>query len=62
MCVGTIIWLGIGRVVVSDGEHYSGNEELLEWDGVDILTIQDEGAFALFERYLSRHPEHSFCY
>jgi cytosine deaminase len=60
MCAGTIIWLGIGRVVVGDGEHYSGNEALLSSHGVEVLTVRHEGAHALFERYLSRHPDHSF--
>jgi cytosine deaminase len=60
MCAGTILWLGVGRVVIGDAEHYGGNEQMLRDRGVDVVTVRDPGCIALFERFLAMTPGHSF--
>ncbi|MEM6381385.1 MAG: nucleoside deaminase [Pseudomonadota bacterium] len=57
MCAGTILWLGVGRVVIGDAQHYTGNESFLEQNGVDVLVQNDEACLALFRTYLQDNPD-----
>ena len=60
MCAGTILWLGIGRVVIGDAEHYNGNEQMLRDRGVEVVAVADAACISLFERYLATRPDHAF--
>lgn len=57
MCAGTIVWLGIGRVVIGDRTHYTGYEGMLRSRGVEVIAIDDEACIALMARYLRENPE-----
>jgi tRNA(Arg) A34 adenosine deaminase TadA len=59
MCANTVVWPGIGRVIVGDGLHCNGVGALRGAHGVETLRVPHPGCIVLFERYLSQHPEHS---
>ncbi|MBV7395927.1 nucleoside deaminase [Mameliella sediminis] len=60
MCSGTILWLGIRRVVIGDAVNYTGNEEMLRGKGIAVDILDDPGCKALFARFLERSPDHGF--
>eukprot|EP00040_Diaphanoeca_grandis_P004089 m.27004 g.27004 ORF g.27004 m.27004 type:complete len:155 (-) comp15636_c0_seq1:43-507(-) len=57
MCTGTIIQMGIPRVVVGDTQNFGGNEEFLRSRGVDVVVFQDPDCVALMARFIKEFPE-----
>ena len=51
MCAGTVLWLGIPRVVIGDARNYTGNEPMLFRAGIDVIVRDDPACLELFARY-----------
>ena len=52
MCSGTIVYLGIPRVVSADNTNVMGAEEFLINQGIDLLTIDHPEMIKIFGKYL----------
>lgn len=60
MCAGTLLWLGVGRVVIGDAKHYSGYEEFLRSHGVAVVVQNEAACLEMFEQFLAQSPGHQF--
>ena len=52
MCSGTIVYLGIPRVVSAENTNVMGAEDFLQENGVELITIQHEEMIEIFRNYL----------
>lgn len=52
MCSGTIVYLGISRVVSAENTNIMGAEEFLKSNGVELITTNNSEMIELFGKYL----------
>ncbi len=52
MCSGTIVYLGIPRVVSAENTNVMGAEIFLRENGVDLITINHKEMIVIFRNYL----------
>jgi cytosine deaminase len=57
MCSGTVLQLGIPRVVVGEAENFPGNPEFLRAHGVDVEIVGHAASIALMRRFIAERPE-----
>jgi len=57
MCAGTVVQLGIKRVVVGENRNFPGNIDFLRDRGVEVVLINDPDCIALMRRFIEEHPE-----
>lgn len=57
MCTGTILLLGIPRVVMAENTTFHGPEELLARYGVEVTNLQRPDAIAMVRGFSQAHPE-----
>ena len=57
MCSGAIILYKIPRVVVGENVTFSGPEEYLRGNGVDVEVVQDAECIQLMSDFISANPE-----
>ena len=53
MCSGTIVYLGISKVIIADNETVIGAEDFLKTHGVELLYQESSECRLLFEKYKS---------
>ncbi|MHA2169910.1 MAG: nucleoside deaminase [Candidatus Kariarchaeaceae archaeon] len=53
MCSGTIVYLGIAKVVIADNETVMGAEDYLRHNGVELGYQRSSECIQLFEEYKS---------
>ncbi len=53
MCSGTIVYLGISKVVIADNQTVMGAEEFLKSHGVELSYQESSESKLLFEQYKS---------
>lgn len=56
MCAGTIIQLGISRVVVGENRNYKGYAQLLIDCGVGVEVLDDDACRELMAEFIDRNP------
>ncbi len=56
MCSGAIILYGIPKVVVGENRTFTGAEELLRKNGVEVVLLQDRRCIELMERFIAQNP------
>lgn len=57
MCAGTIVQLGIKRVVIGEDENFSGNIEFLKSRGVEVDVLNDKRCIELMARLIQEKPQ-----
>jgi cytosine/creatinine deaminase len=57
MCSGTVLQLGIPRVVVGEDVSFPGNPGFLRQHGVEVRLLSDERCRELMERFIREKPE-----
>jgi cytosine deaminase len=57
MCSGTIIHFKIPRVVIADTTNFSGNEDFLRSNGVQVDILKDTQMIEFFSTWKEKHPE-----
>ena len=53
MCSGTIVYLGISKVIIADNEIVMGAEDFLKTHGVELLYQESSECRLFFEKYKS---------
>lgn len=56
MCAGTVVQLGIPRVVVGENRNFAGNIEFLRSHGVDVELLNDPACEELMARFIREQP------
>ena len=56
MCSGTIVQLGITRVIVGENVNFGGNEEFLRGRGVEVIVVNDQDCIDLMQRFITEKP------
>ena len=54
MCSGTIVYLGIQRVVSADNTSVMGAEDFLLKNGIELITIDHPEMIGIFRMYLEK--------
>ena len=57
MCAGTIVMMGIPRVVVGENVNFAGEIDFLRSRGVELLLANDADCIALMRRFIAEKPE-----
>jgi cytosine deaminase len=57
MCTGTMLFLGIPRVVIGDRETYPGDVEFLLARGMSVTLLDDPDCIALMRRFIAERPD-----
>jgi cytosine deaminase len=57
MCTGTMLFLGIPRVVIGDRETYPGDVAFLLARGMDVALLDDPDCIALMRRFIAERAD-----
>ena len=57
MCSGTIVQLGIKKVVIGENENFSGNVKFLEDHGIEVQLVNDTECKNLMSKFIKEHPD-----
>ena len=57
MCTGAAVLHRIPRVVIGENETFSGREDWLEAEGVEIVLLRDQRCIDLMRTFIDEHPE-----
>ena len=57
MCTGTMLFLGIPRVVIGDRETYPGDVAFLLARGMDVALLDDPDCVALMRRFIAERAD-----
>ncbi|MFG0284314.1 MAG: nucleoside deaminase [Phycisphaerales bacterium JB039] len=56
MCSGTIVLLGIRRVIIGEHATFMGREDWLRAEGVELVVAEDARCRAMMERFIAERP------
>ena len=57
MCAGTIVQLGIPRVVIGEHASFPGNIDFLREHGVEVELLDDPQCSALMGKFIQEQPD-----
>lgn len=57
MCSGTVVQLGIPRVVIGEAENFPGNPDFLRAHGVEVEIVDHAECIELMRRFIRERPE-----
>ena len=57
MCAGTIVMLGIPRVVVGENVNYAGELDFLRDRGVDVTVMAHQPCIDLMAKFIAERPD-----
>ena len=57
MCTGAILLYGIPRVVLGENRTFTGPEDLLRANGVEVVDLDDAECYALMQEFVAEHPD-----
>jgi cytosine deaminase len=57
MCSGTVVQLGIPRVVVGEAENFPGNPDFLRAHGVEVEIVNHAPSIELMRRFIAERPD-----
>jgi len=55
MCTGAILLYGIPKVVIGENITFTGSEELLRSNGVEITVVNDESCIKMMQDFISNN-------
>ena len=56
MCSGAIVLYKIPRVVAGENRTFTGAEDYLRGNGIDVEVVQDSDCIALMRQFIERNP------
>ncbi|WP_417450742.1 nucleoside deaminase [Kordiimonas sp.] len=56
MCAGTVVQFGIPRVVIGEAENFSGNEDFLRQNGVEVVRLDEPTCTSLMAQFIRNNP------
>jgi cytosine deaminase len=57
MCTGAVLLYGIPRVVIGENQTFTGSENLLKSEGVDLEILQDTKCIDMMETFIGNSSE-----
>ena len=57
MCTGAALWFEVKRVVIGDSQSFTGPEETLRQNGVEVVVLDTKECVQLTEKFKGRAPE-----
>jgi cytosine/creatinine deaminase len=57
MCTGAILLYGIPKVVIGENQTFTGAEQLLTQNGVEIVVINDRECIDMMENFIRMNPD-----
>lgn len=56
MCSGSAIWFQVKRVVIGDSTSFTGPEDVLKQNGVEVVALNRRECISLCEKFAARSP------
>ena len=57
MCTGAILLYGIPKVIIGENQTFTGAEQLLIQNGVEIIVINDHECIDIMQNFIRTNPE-----
>jgi creatinine deaminase len=57
MCTGAILLYGIPRVVIGENRTFTGAEDALLMNGVEVVNLDIAECFQLMQDFIAEHPD-----
>lgn len=57
MCTGAALWFQVKRVVIGDSQSFTGPEDVLRREGVEVVVLNTRECVQLTEKFRARAPE-----
>jgi cytosine deaminase len=57
MCTGAILLYGIPKVIIGENQTFTGAEQLLIENGVEIIVVNDSECIEMMESFIKTNPE-----
>ena len=57
MCTGAILLYGIPKVIIGENQTFTGAEQLLIENGVEIIVVNDSECIEMMESFIKINPE-----
>lgn len=57
MCTGAAVLHRIPRVIIGEHETFTGREDWLEAEGVEIILLNDQRCIDLMREFIAEHPD-----
>jgi creatinine deaminase len=56
MCTGAILLYGIPKVVIGENQNFTGSEDLLRQNGVEVVLLDNEECKELMKNFIREYP------
>lgn len=57
MCTGAAIWFKVARVVIGDNTSFTGPEDVLRSNGIDVVNLDAEECISISKRFIETYPD-----
>ena len=57
MCTGAIFLYGIPKVVIGENSTFTGSEDLLKKNGVEVIVLNDQDCIDMMQSFIQEKPE-----
>jgi len=57
MCTGSAVWFQVKRVVIGDNQSYTGPEEVLKQNGIEVVVLNTQECIKLTQKFVASSPE-----
>jgi creatinine deaminase len=57
MCTGAILLYRIPKVIIGENQTFTGAEQLLIQNGVEIIVVNDDECIAMMKNFIKTNPE-----
>ncbi|KAK5173851.1 cytosine deaminase [Saxophila tyrrhenica] len=57
MCTGASVWFQVGRVVIGDSTTYTGPEDVLRNNGIEVVVLNTEECINISKKFIENSPE-----
>jgi cytosine deaminase len=56
MCSGAVLLYGIPRVVIGENRTFTGAEDHLRTNGVEVEVVDDQRCVTMMREFMTAHP------
>ena len=57
MCTGAILLYGIPKVVIGENSTFTGSEDLLKKNGIEVIVLNDQDCIDMMQSFIQEKPE-----
>jgi creatinine deaminase len=57
MCTGASIWFQVARVVIGDSTTYTGPEDVMRSNGIEVIVLNTEECISISKKFIENSPE-----